>query len=421
MKLPKLPRILPHLRHALQMVGRNRRAYGKLSVTVVLSFTILFAYMAWTDAGLYNRYAKVFSLPRQVVQCYTYDKGISELFARQVDQVLPESEHYTYFSATTELTSYTMDLNAQCFFIPQGIETVYAADNSPAIDAEGDWMTPCVEPVKLLGEKQDFYLQGNETIINESFYRSLLAGGAKEPLSIPLTFYWGDGSHSLWELEVVGVCQDQYDNLFRSSADGTSEFGFVTLYLPQGLYAQEMGEIPPATRYLTFVSSESPEQVLALGRSLGMVAQGIVESQNQARIDIRESLESKAVIATVILLLLAINLYSSFSNVLETRNYEIGIKRAVGASKWSVIRQFLYEGLLVLGFDSILSAALVADGLILYKLFRKVHSGNLWVAYVSPYSVGIYVLCSLGLTVTFSLIFAYRSTRVEVVKHLKSE
>ncbi len=421
MKLPEFPRILPHLRHALQMVGRNRRAYGKLSVTVVLSFTLLLAYMAWTDAGLYNRYAKVFSLPRQVVQCYTYDKGISELFARQVDQVLPESEHYTYFSATTELTAYTMDLNAQCFFIPQGIETVYAADNSPAIDAEGDWMTPCVEPVKLLGEKQDFYLQGNETIINESFYRSLLAGGAKEPFAIPLTFYWGDGSHSLWELEVVGVCQDQYDNLFIKSGADSGDFGYVTLYLSHGLLAHGPGELPPATRHLTFVNSESPEQVLALGRSLGMVSQGIVESQDQARLDIRESLKSKATISAVILLLLAINLYSSFSNVLETRNYEIGIKRAVGASKWSVIRQFLYEGLLVLGFDSILSAALVADGLILYKLFRKVFMSSQWIIYVSPYSIGIYGLTALGLTITFSLIFAYRSTRVEVVKYLKSE
>ena len=421
MKLPKLPRRVPHFRHALQMVGRNRKAYMNLSVTVVLSFTILFAYMAWTDAGLYNRYAKVFSLPRQVVQCYTYDKGISEIFTRQVDQALPEAEHYTYFSATTELSNYTIDLNAQCFFIPQGIETIYAADNYPAIDAQGDGVTPCVEPVKLLGEKQDFYLQGKETIINESFYRSLLAGGAQEPLTIPLSFYWGDGKQSLWELEVVGVCQDQYDNLFLKSETSSEDIGYVTVYLPQVLLAQESRELPSAIRYLTFVNSDRPEEVLALGRSLGMVAQGIVESQNQARIDIRESLESKTVIATVILLLLAINLYSSFSNVLETRNYEIGIKRAVGASKWSVIRQFLYEGLLVLGFDSILSAALVADGLILYKLFRKVHSGNLWVAYVSPYSMGIYVLCSLGLTITFSLIFAYRSTRVEVVKHLKSE
>ena len=421
MKLPRIPRRFPHFRHALQMVGRNRKAYMNLSVTVVLSFTILLAYMAWTDAGLYNRYAKVFSLPRQVVQCYTYDKGISEIFTRQVDQALPEAEHYTYLSATTELSNYTIDLNAQCFFIPQGIETIYAADNYPAIDAQGDWMTPCVEPVKLLGEKQDFSLQDKETIINESFYRSLLAGGAKEPLTILLTFYWGDGSHSLWELEVVGICQDQYDNLFNSPAQDTVDFGYATLYLSQSLCTQEIGELPPATRYLTFVSSERPEQVLALGRSLGMVAQGIVESQNQARIDIRESLESKAVIATVILLLLAINLYSSFTNVLESRNYEIGIKRAVGASKWSVIRQFLYEGILVLGFDSLLSVALVADGLIAYKLYQKMLRSTQWIIYVSPYSLGIYCLCALGLTVTFSLIFAYRSTRVEVVKHLKSE
>ncbi len=421
MKLPKLPRVFPHLRHAMQMVSRNRRAYGKLSVTVVLSFTILLAYMAWTDAGLYNRYAKVFSLPREVVQCYTEDRAVSELFSKQVARVLPEAEQYTWFSASTELDTYAIDLNAECFFVPRGQEVLYAADRSAAIDDGGEWMRPCVEPITLLGEKQDFILEGKEVIINESFYRSLLAGGAEEPLTVPLSFYWEDGSRSLWEPEVVGVCKDQNGRTFMTGESSGEPYGYVTIFLPQSLYAEEGGPLPVGTRYLTYVRSNSPEKVLALGNSLGMVAQGIVESQNQARIDIRESLEAKMVIASVILLLLAINLYSSFSNVLETRNYEIGIKRAVGASKWAVIRQFLYEGILVLGLDSLLSATLVADGLILYKLFRRISNGTQWIIYVSPYSIGIYILSALGLTLTFSLIFAYRSTRVEVVKHLKSE
>ena len=121
------------------------------------------------------------------------------------------------------------------------------------------------------------------------------------------------------------------------------------------------------------------------------------------------------------LVLLAINLYSSFSNVLETRNFEIGVKRAVGASKWSIIRQFLYEALLVLGFDAILSAALVADGLIFYKLAQKAIKSAFWVAYISPYSIAIYVISSIGLTIAFSLLFAYKATRVEIVQYLKAE
>lgn len=409
-----------HLRHACKMVGRNRRAYAKLSVTVVLSFTMILGYMALTDATLYNRYAKVFSLPRDVVQCYTYEDTVADTFLRQVDSNVPNAQYYSYFSASTPLSSYDADLHAECFFLPDGIKTLYTTDSVSTLDSNSSGLFACAEPVKLLGEKQDFYLQQNEAIINESFYNSLLAGGAEAPVQIPLTFYWEDRSYSAWELQVVGVCADGNEFIRYNSERGQAE-GHVTVYLSQSQLMQaDTGEFEQV-KHIAFVSSSSPEQVMGLGRALGMVAQGIAEAQNEARTALRSSIQSKAVTAAVMLVLLAINLYSSFSNVLETRNFEIGVKRAIGASKWSIVRQFLYEALLVLGLDTVLSVVLVADGLIVYKLVQKYFHAITWVAYVSPYSLAIYALCTLSLTLTFSLIFAYRSTQVEIVEYLKAE
>lgn len=412
-----------HLRHACKLVGRNRVAYAKLSVTVVLSFTILLGYMALTDATLYNRYAKVFSLPREVVQCYTYENAVAETFMQQVENNIPDAQYYSYFSASTALTSYDADLHAECFFLPEGVQTLYRADASSTLDANSaDLRTvTCAEPIRLLGDKQDFCIQGNEAIINERFYNCLLAAGASEPLTIPVTFYWQGGGCSVWELRVVGVCEDDPAQFINYDDERGQPTGYVSIYLAQSHLMEESAGNFSLARQIVFVSSSRPEQVMGLGRALGMVAQGIVEAQNEARSALRSAIRSKAVTAAVMLALLAINLYSSVSNVLETRRFEIGVKRAIGASRGAIVRQFLYEALLVLGFDTVLSAVLVADGLIVYKLVQKLTRGIVWIAYVSPYTVATYACCTLSLTVTFSLIFAYRSTQVEIVKYLKAE
>ncbi len=419
MKPKKAFRFFPHLRHAIKMVGRNRKAYLKMSVTVVLAFTILLSYMALTDSSLYNSYAKVFSLPRQVVQSYCNDAALVSTFMNQVKKNDPDAKCYSYFITTTEMTAYEQTINADCCFIPDGIETLYSIDNPSTYDGNMTNQYACAVPIKLVGEKQDFLLEKGQAIINESFYQSLLNGGAQEPVSIPVTLHWDDGSYSVWDVEVVGICADSVANEFHYVAEGDYLLGYVSIYLSQSQIEED--KPLPFTTYVAFVSSESPEEVMSTSRALGLVTQGIAEAQTTAKTEMQTSIRSKALTACVMLALLAICLYSSLSNVLETRNYEIGVKRAIGASSFSIVRQFLYEALLVLGFDIVLSAALVADLLIGYKLYQKLAHNLTWVAYVSPYSMAIYAISTLSLAITFSLIFAYRSTKVEIVKYLKAE
>lgn len=412
----------PHLEHACLMVGRNRRAYLKLSVTVILSFTLLLGYMAITDAKLYNLYAKVFSLPKEVVQCYVQDEpDVMRAFEKQIRTNDPNAQFYEYFSSNTMLTAYDASLHAQCFFIPDGVERLYSIDSVSTIDTNTAGLSACAEPIELIGEKQDFYLQKGEAIINEGFYKSLQSGGSEGTIILPVTFYWADGSHSLWELKVVGVCKDDNSVFITNETDSKMADGYVKIYLSQTQLTEAgTGEFE-SLQQIAFVSSDRPEAVMSYGRALGMTVQGVAQVQAEARLAMRTAIESKALTAAVMLILLAINLYSSFSNVLETRNFEIGVKRALGASRGAIIRQFLYEALLVLGIDSLLSIALVADGLIIYKFIQKSTSGITWIAYVSPYSIAIYTFCSLGLAVAFSLLFAYKATQVEIVKHLKTE
>lgn len=240
------------------------------------------------------------------------------------------------------------------------------------------------------------------------------------PLYFPVTFWWEDGSCSIWEIEAVGIAQESVGNFIKSNADDGQPEGYCTIYLSRDQLLDESKKMANV-KHIAFIASSQPEKVMSYGRALGLVAQGIAEVQAQARTAIASALESKALTAAVMLVLLAINLYSSFSNVLQTRCFEIGVKRAIGASKGSIVRQFLYEAMLVLGFDAIVAAALVADALIIYKFIQGYFYGINWIAYVSPYSMAIYGCCCMVLTLAFSLMFGFGATQVEIVGHLKSE
>ena len=75
---------------------------------------------------------------------------------------------------------------------------------------------------------------------------------------------------------------------------------------------------------------------------------------------------------------------------------------------------------------TLLAVWLAITALLGYKLVQQI-PGEIpsvdptCTVYLSPYSFGIFAVCAVTLTVVFSLIFAYRSTQVEVVQYLKAE
>ena len=136
---------------------------------------------------------------------------------------------------------------------------------------------------------------------------------------------------------------------------------------------------------------------------------------------------TKALIACAMLLILGINLYSSFSNALSERKFEIGVKRAIGASSFHIVRQFLYESITVMVVNILISIALVVDAGLIYRLVVQNTRGKTdflyetYTLYLSPYSMGIFLTSAVTLTVVFSLIFAYKATQVQVIDYLKAE
>ena len=154
--------------------------------------------------------------------------------------------------------------------------------------------------------------------------------------------------------------------------------------------------------------------------------QSMYEWQDNAMEMMQSQAGNKAIIACALLVLLGINLYSSFTNALSERKFEIGVKRAIGASAWSIVLQFLYESIIVMLANILVAVAVVADVFIVYMyIYERTPDEwgmyNDFILYISPHSVAMFALCAVTLTIVFSIIFAYKSTRVEIVQYLKAE
>ena len=79
------------------------------------------------------------------------------------------------------------------------------------------------------------------------------------------------------------------------------------------------------------------------------------------------------------------------------------------------------EGMIVLLVDFMISIALCVVIMCLIKIIYSVYSASNWVIKINPYSIQMFLCCSIFLTLVFSIIFAIMSVKVEIVKHLKNE
>ena len=220
-------------------------------------------------------------------------------------------------------------------------------------------------------------------------------------------------------------------SFFKETADGLDYNNdyFPMLMLPMtGMTYEDIAGLRPG-RYAVFYS-ENPEKIYQLATDIGFdvsLGDSVYRWQDAVRETIMTRKSTKALITCAMLLILGINLYSSFSNALSERKFEIGVKRAIGASSFSIVRQFLYESMIVMVVNILISVALVVDMALIYRLVMQntVAKTNpfyqTYTLYLSPHSIGMFLTCSLTLTVVFSLIFAYKSTQVQVIDYLKAE
>lgn len=420
------------LRHAAQMVGRTLRSYMLLSVTIVLSFSLLLGYLLYTDTKLYNDYKKLFSLSRNIVMAGDPNRNASKMNALHAEaEELGDTYHMTFFAGNEQFaTNLPGEDDPEKAF--STVNYIVAAPNNAwdlYLESVGDYVAP-MEIHWLEGqEREGCRLEGDEALVSEGVFYALGLDRQETPLLHiqPEEGVGADFSEIRLTVRIVGTIRDTAPLVVQ---DEVGNLQYDRNYQMRTVVSMELlnpVRFPDADLWqYTVFYTEHPEQVAQLSEKMGCNTYSVYEQQNEALETIRVEKRNKAIIACALLLLLGINLYSSFTNALNDRKFEIGVKRAIGASGWSIVRQFLYESLLVMAVNIALAVVLVTDIAIVYKyIYERIPdalgSYNRFVLYISPYSLGMFGLCAVTLTVVFSLIFAYQSTQVEIVQYLKAE
>ncbi len=422
------------LRHAVVMVSRTLRSYALLSVTITMSFTLLLGYLVYQDSKLYNKHKDILSCDTNVL-CVS-DRDQSERKLALLQQKAADLEQtYRYDCFITQITIHNTKLIEQ----ESGKELRYGStfiySLSRGVFGLYDNLGKQMKVTWLPGQERDTVdLQPGEAILEDTWFYALGLDQQESPVyKLAISAVNGIKPEAWLELRVVGIVEAHGINTIE---EVPGEEGFLeTSYSPH-IYVsvEEFGpdNAPESFRWgqeVMFYTAH-PYELASYAESIYGYNTGgfysMVRVQDNALEDIRSTNRLKVIIAGALLLLLGINLYSSFANALSSRKFEIGVKRALGASAWSIVRQFLYESFVVMVANVLLSICLVADIAIVYKYILQ-HIPDIWgqchvyIIHFSPYSMAMFGVCAATLTIVFSIIFAYRSTQVQIVDYLKAE
>ena len=435
------------LRHAVQMVGRNLRSYAMLSVTIILSFSILLGFMGYMDSEHYNTYKRIFALDRGLLRVSS-----AKLNASGANLLQQKAEEYGT-THTLQTLRYLCNLSMNQWRLPTGekISGMHIAAYAVQRECwflESDFRSSMELPYAVTWldgrESKNITLEKGQILMDEQLYQALGLTEKNNMLQLQMkhseSAITGDMTEISGAFQVVGTVPNSEPLELETYTVESTRETFVRLkgreYTPVLVFSLDdlnPNTLPGVCNRTVIFHSDQPENIRALIKNLEPNLQPtcVYESQNRALEAIRTEKGTKAIIAALLMLILGINLYSSFENALNDRKFEIGVKRAMGASGFSIIRQFFYESMIVMVANILISVALVVDLGLLLKLYRQLTLKDMegiahfefetYSLYITPYSVGMFAVCAVVLTVVFSFVFAYKTTQVQIVDYLKAE
>jgi len=414
------------LDHALLMVGRNKKSYVLLSVTIILSFSLLLGFFVWTDSQMYNKYKDIFSVSPNVAALFdayssfsTPDLGYditNERYSIMMDKMddMDNTYYYQYYMSDLQLTQYedkNHSFSAKIIYLPNDFFGFYDNISEKAY----------LKKINIICGESNFS-SDDGVIINRNFYDILYKEQGKTAVTVDIPVETSDGIFEIKTFKVIGISENTSDSFGTDfvNPDGTVHYyNYTTIFMPQTA-AKEFDSSFYNRRMLIYSESNMPE-IYSLFRDLNIGGNANYRYLQEAYEEIQDLVFLKGMSAMILFVLLGINLFSSFKNALNERRFEIGVKRAIGAGKKSIVGQFFREGMIVMLSNIAFSIYLIFSLAVIYKTIQKHFFDTTWTIDLSPYSAVIFLFSAFFLSVSFSLIFAYQSTNVEIASHLKAE
>ena len=392
------------IKHAILMIKKTYKNYILLSVTAFLSFSFMFMYLLYTDSEIYNKYKWVLSLDNKVVVAHNVnDSSVMEklrIVEAQFEK-MPDTYYY-YNKQCVARTVYEMDCPVNMY--PSYVWGLFEGNT------DGQYYG--YERVKL-DKEYELEIGIDKAVVSETVYNAIQKTGDKK--IITLIFMDINGNEFMKTFEIVGTYKTNTGMVINDSEVNTV---IDPVYINIGSVNDKEIKIDNV-ELVTY--SERVDQVIELLKENALAFEETKSIQNEALMEKINSIENKYIIVIVLFVLLGINLYSSFENAMNDRKYEIGVKRALGASKFDIMKQFTIEALMIMVANIIAAIFMVLNGILLYKWILNIFKNKVYVIYISKESLILYVVFTISLVVIFSLLFAYRCTRVQIVKYLKEE
>ena len=380
-------------RHALSMVIKNKRAYLMLSITIIMSFTFFLSYLIYTDSKIMTKNADIIK----------QDSG----FVRSITTFADDTTKYTYMQNLDKM-------DKTKYFIIEEIE----ADNTIREEFCGvdvipnnAWSMYLHYNYELVREDNStIKLNKNQALVNVDVFNELKGKNKDGKIYMEIPIVLNNGNVKYINVEIIGG----YKSKNKTEDVNTGNSVIISKETVQDLDYNVVNE------YM-FIYTKYPKRVHEMADNLNVMTSSIYQDKQKEFPNIKKELRSKSIIAIVLFVLLGINLYSSFTNALNERKFEIGVKRAIGASGLDIILQFLYEGIIVVFTNVLISSMLAVFIFIGYKWYVTMIKNSYFIFYISKFSIATYLIATMFLTVAFSVMFAVQSARVEIIRYIKGE
>lgn len=398
-----------HIKNGIRMVQKNRKTYAFLSVTIVISFTTLLVFLIYWDSSIFNKYKEDLQASPYISIATSGAEGekenkVFQILSGKLDE-LEDTYYYTYVNQGVSLEHSVRSplLTGMMRVVPAYCWGYYYSSTRRFVQENGE---------------KRIALSKGQAVISKELY-DLLKGSrdADGRLYISIPVQYADQITQIHSFEVVGVCNSDLAPAIIQDEEGNLS-GCVDIFVSAENFTDKDIEIIDKEM---LIYSKDMETVCSWLEQLELANVTSYKVKKIANEEMRRSILVKSIIAIALLFLLGVNLYSSFSNALNERKFEIGVRRAIGASPADIILQFFVEGFTVMLVNMLVSIMCAAFMLCLYRIIRLSVYHERWIIYITGYSVSIFICCCVFLSLLYSVIFAVMSVRVEVVHYLKNE
>ena len=237
--------------------------------------------------------------------------------------------------------------------------------------------------------------------------------------------------------EVVGLLEDQEFRGTLRKALATPEAGENEIYVPYQTVLARIGTMSVSRRSGSFeasnvelnqivVEASRQEDVLPVARMLRAILERFHEDKDFRITVPLELLEQKRrtqqvfnvallLIAGISLLVGGIGIANIMLATVTERTREIGIRRAIGATRRTVMSQFLTETVTLAAAGGLLGVALGAGGVAALRWSTGWEASFTWLSAIVAFAV------SLAVGVLSGIFPAWRASRLDPIQALRSE